>query len=89
MVEVATCVRGFLAMEGKFDRKYPFLHCKIDDPSFLNEVEGRLHCQKCKKSRKFFCYSCNIALKEFKGQVPKVKVGFEAFLYKKKSILKF
>lgn len=61
-------------MDKQQERKYPFNGCKINDPSFLDEHSGRLNCPNCKKSRKYFCYACNVPLDELKDRIPQVKV---------------
>ncbi|CAD6208256.1 GSCOCG00003263001-RA-CDS [Cotesia congregata] len=53
--------------------KAPFDHLKIDDPSVLDDVQGREICGKCFKSRKFFCYTCYTPVIDSK-YFPRVKV---------------
>lgn len=52
----------------------PFENMKITDSNFLEEVDGRMNCEKCKKSRKYFCYTCYLALPIFSERVPKVSL---------------
>lgn len=52
----------------------PFQGFNIDDNSILGSLEGRHSCPKCGKSRKFFCYSCYVPIKELEGKLPIVKV---------------
>lgn len=39
--------------------KRPFPNLNIDDNSYLFDIEERFQCDNCKRSRKFFCYSCS------------------------------
>jgi DTW domain len=39
--------------------QFPFPSLKVDDSSQLFEADERFTCSVCKKSRKFFCYSCS------------------------------
>lgn len=39
--------------------KRPFPNLNIDDSSHFFDVEERFKCSGCKRSRKFFCYSCS------------------------------
>jgi len=52
----------------------PFQNMQIADSSFLEEMDGRMNCEKCKKSRKYFCYTCHIALPIFADRIPKVSL---------------
>ncbi|XP_043260443.1 tRNA-uridine aminocarboxypropyltransferase 1 [Colletes gigas] len=47
-----------LEKEQRVIDKAPFRHLKITDAQVLNTIEGREICNRCYKSRKFFCYSC-------------------------------
>jgi hypothetical protein len=58
----------------------PFHHLKIDDASCLNTIEGREICEKCYKSRKFFCYSCYLPVIDEK-YIPRIKVNFMLLHY--------
>lgn len=53
----------------------PFMHMKIADNRFLNDVNGRSPCIKCNKSRKFFCYSCYVPVEAISTRLPVVKVN--------------
>lgn len=52
----------------------PFEDMHIDDTSILDTLSGRNPCPKCGKSRKFFCYTCYVPIKELEGKLPKIKV---------------
>lgn len=40
----------------------------------LEFIKGRTTCISCKKSRKYFCYTCYKPVSEIKDIVPKIKV---------------
>nr|CAD7599905.1 unnamed protein product [Timema genevievae] len=52
----------------------PFKNLKIDDWTILNDIDQRSLCQVCKKSRKYFCYTCYVPVNELRGRIPNVKV---------------
>lgn len=56
------------------DRTRPFVNMKISNNEFLKEIDGRQVCPKCNKSRKFFCYTCYVQLKD-NPPFPYVKVS--------------
>lgn len=62
------------------NREYPFTGMKINDSKFLETGESRFICRRCFKSRKYFCYNCNLALEELEDRIPKVKVCLGGFL---------
>lgn len=53
--------------------KAPFHHLKITNAQILNTIEGRKICERCNKSRKFFCYTCYIPVIS-KEYFPTIKV---------------
>lgn len=53
----------------------PFSEMKIDDCSFLDEVSHRGNCPKCHKSRKYYCYTCYVAVEEVANRFPVVHVS--------------
>lgn len=53
----------------------PFEGMIIDEDSILSQLEGRESCPKCKKSRKYYCYSCYVPIEKLKGRIPQVKVN--------------
>lgn len=57
------------------EHRNPFQYMKMDDNSFLNDVDGRSPCPKCFKSRKFFCYTCYVPTKSVGPLLPVVKVN--------------
>ncbi|XP_063702497.1 tRNA-uridine aminocarboxypropyltransferase 1 [Culicoides brevitarsis] len=66
------------------NREYPFTGMKIDDSSFLETGESRFICRRCFKSRKYFCYNCNLALEELADRIPKVKLPIKVDIIKHK-----
>ncbi|XP_057668385.1 tRNA-uridine aminocarboxypropyltransferase 1 [Diorhabda carinulata] len=64
--------------------KNPFDGLKIDDNSILDLLEGRHPCPKCGKSRKFYCYSCYVPIKELEGKLPVVKLPIKIDIIKHK-----
>lgn len=50
-----------------------FQSLKIDDTSLLNTIVERSVCQRCGKSRKYFCYDCHIPLESTKHLIPHIK----------------
>lgn len=64
-------------LNGTSFRDDPFVKLKISDNDFLNHVEDRSPCSKCRKSRKFFCYSCFVPVDGLASKLPNVEVGLE------------
>lgn len=64
----------------------PFRNLKIDDYSFLNSVKNRSPCNKCNKSRKYFCYTCCLLVDSLSSLnlVPKVKLPIKIDIIKHK-----
>lgn len=60
--------------DGQFEHRNPFEFMKIDDNQFLESIDGRLACPKCKKSRKFFCYTCYVPVPGLESRLPKVQL---------------
>lgn len=58
----------------KESRTDPFEKLKISNNDILNQVEERSPCPKCRKSRKFFCYSCYVPVDRLAGILPNVEV---------------
>ena len=65
-------------------RKYPFVNLRIADNQVLNTIEGRSPCTKCTKSRKFFCYTCNIPVEALKSRLPIVHAPVKIDIIKHK-----
>ncbi|KAL3282901.1 hypothetical protein HHI36_006059 [Cryptolaemus montrouzieri] len=62
----------------------PFEGMIIEDSSLLSELEGRQPCPKCNKSRKFYCYTCYIPIKNLEGLLPQVKLPIKIDIIKHK-----
>ncbi|XP_072388512.1 tRNA-uridine aminocarboxypropyltransferase 1 [Diabrotica undecimpunctata] len=62
----------------------PFDGLKIEDNSILGTLEGRHPCPKCAKSRKFYCYSCYVPIKELEGKLPSVRLPITIDIIKHK-----
>lgn len=60
----------------------PFQGMKIKDWSILENIEGRAVCPNCKKSRKYFCYSCYVPVPGLEEHVPKVKLPIKIDIIK-------
>lgn len=52
----------------------PFSNLKISNNDILNEIDERSPCSKCRKSRKFFCYSCYVPVEKLADILPYVEV---------------
>ncbi|KAG8179888.1 hypothetical protein JTE90_017420 [Oedothorax gibbosus] len=50
----------------------PFADMMIDDCSFLDEIPSRSPCPKCHKSRKYYCYTCYVAVEQVAKRLPTV-----------------
>lgn len=53
----------------------PFAGLDIQDSSFLEEIDGRSNCDKCGKSRKYFCYTCYVPLQCIADCIPSLQVS--------------
>ncbi|CAG7818472.1 unnamed protein product [Allacma fusca] len=51
-----------------------FAGFKIDSSDFLDSIEGRTLCDKCHRSRKFFCYKCYLPMPPLEGRIPSVEL---------------
>lgn len=54
----------------------PFQGMKIDDTGVLNILNSRSTCQKCGKSRMYFCYTCYVPVSQLERNIPQCKVIF-------------
>ncbi|XP_076035843.1 tRNA-uridine aminocarboxypropyltransferase 1 [Oratosquilla oratoria] len=52
----------------------PLDDLSIADSTFLNELESRSECPKCNKSRKYFCYTCYVPVREVEGKIPQLEL---------------
>ncbi|XP_069119815.1 tRNA-uridine aminocarboxypropyltransferase 1-like [Argopecten irradians] len=60
----------------------PFSDLMIDSPAFLEELDGRMSCPKCGKSRKYYCYTCYLPVKGIADKIPSVKLPFKIDIIK-------
>lgn len=67
-------------MENK--HRNPFESVKIDDNTFLNEIDGRSSCRECGKSRKLFCYTCYLPVEEIESRLPLVQLPVQIDIIK-------
>lgn len=63
-----------LNLTESLERIDPFKNLIIADNDFLNQIKERSPCSKCRKSRKFFCYTCYIPVDKLDGLLPNVEV---------------
>lgn len=66
----------------EFVHRNPFEFMKIDDNKFLKSIDGRMPCPKCKKSRKFFCYTCYVPVHGLESRLPKVQLPVQIDIIK-------
>jgi hypothetical protein len=59
-----------------------FTGFKISDDSFLDAVDSRSQCDKCSRSRRFFCYTCHVALPAIRDRVPRVSLPVDVNVVK-------
>lgn len=60
----------------------PFANMKIQDSSFLDEIDDRSNCAKCSKSRKYFCYTCYVPLPCIAERIPSLQLPFKIDIIK-------
>ncbi|XP_076752369.1 tRNA-uridine aminocarboxypropyltransferase 1 [Xylocopa sonorina] len=70
-----------LEKEQKVIDKAPFRHLTITNAQILDTIEGREICERCYKSRKFFCYSCYLPVISEK-YFPKIKLPIKIDIIK-------
>ncbi len=52
----------------------PFPDLKVSESGWLDEIPGRSACPRCNKSRKWYCYTCNVPIAALVDKIPRVKV---------------
>ncbi|XP_014217077.1 DTW domain-containing protein 1 [Copidosoma floridanum] len=72
-----------LEEQQKIIDRVPFRHLKIDDASCLDTINKREICEKCYKSRKFFCYTCYSPVID-KQYFPRIKLPVKIDVIKHK-----
>ncbi|XP_012143570.2 tRNA-uridine aminocarboxypropyltransferase 1 [Megachile rotundata] len=70
-----------LEKEQKVIDRAPFRHLKITDAGILDTIEGRKICERCYRSRKFFCYSCYLPVISEK-YFPRIKLPIKIDIIK-------
>ncbi|XP_046466396.1 tRNA-uridine aminocarboxypropyltransferase 1 [Neodiprion pinetum] len=70
-----------LEKEQKIIDRAPFVKLKIRDAKILDSIQGREICDKCYKSRKFFCYSCCTPVID-ERYIPRVKLPIKIDIIK-------
>ncbi|XP_065333288.1 tRNA-uridine aminocarboxypropyltransferase 1 [Cloeon dipterum] len=60
----------------------PFGKYNISDWHFLESMDGRSSCPKCGKSRKYFCYTCYVPIKELEGKLPVLNLPIKVDIIK-------
>lgn len=63
----------------------PFPDLQITDSAFLDSTDSRYKCERCTKSRKFFCYTCCTPNPKLKDRLPKVKLPVKIDIIKHQS----
>lgn len=58
----------------KVEHRNPFQFMRMEDNTFLDDIDGRSACSKCSKSRKFFCYTCYEPVGELRGKLPAIRL---------------
>ncbi|XP_031620018.1 DTW domain-containing protein 1 [Contarinia nasturtii] len=66
----------------KFGHRDPFEFMRIDDNTFLYDMDSRSPCPKCSKSRKFFCYTCYVPVQDLENRLPKVELPLKIDIIK-------
>ncbi|XP_030027106.2 tRNA-uridine aminocarboxypropyltransferase 1 [Manduca sexta] len=52
----------------------PFEGMLISEPNLLENLTARSPCQRCGKSRMYFCYTCFVAVSQLEGRIPIVNL---------------
>lgn len=60
----------------------PFPELKLAPFNFLDDITGRSTCQKCGKSRKYYCYTCYKPTLDTHGKMPHVKLPIKVDIIK-------
>ncbi|CAL1280320.1 unnamed protein product [Larinioides sclopetarius] len=60
----------------------PFSSMKIDDAQFLDNVPTRGTCSVCNRSRKYYCYTCYVPVKEISDRLPIVNLPIKIDIIK-------
>ncbi|XP_052095368.1 tRNA-uridine aminocarboxypropyltransferase 1-like isoform X2 [Mytilus californianus] len=60
----------------------PFSNLKISSSDFLDTLQGRSKCPKCKRSRKYYCYTCYVPVDQLQGKIPCVQIPIKIDIIK-------
>ncbi|CAC5411590.1 DTW domain-containing protein 1 [Mytilus coruscus] len=60
----------------------PFSNLKISSSDFLDTLQGRSECPKCKRSRKYYCYTCYVPVDQLQGKIPCVQIPIKIDIIK-------
>lgn len=60
----------------------PFEFMRIENNQYLNDIDGRVPCPKCSKSRKYFCYTCYVPVQYLDSRLPKVQLPVQIDIIK-------
>uniref|UniRef100_T1J642 tRNA-uridine aminocarboxypropyltransferase 1 n=1 Tax=Strigamia maritima TaxID=126957 RepID=T1J642_STRMM len=60
----------------------PFANFHIDSTDLLDTVDGRSICDKCTKSRKYYCYTCHIPVITIRDKIPNLKLPIKIDIIK-------
>jgi hypothetical protein len=55
---------------------------RIDSTEILDLIEERIKCERCQKSRRFYCYTCYIPMDCIKFKIPFVKLPVKVDIIK-------
>ncbi|KAI0231653.1 DTW domain-containing protein 1 [Lamellibrachia satsuma] len=62
--------------------EHPFPELKLAPFDFFEDITGRSTCQKCGKSRKYYCYTCYTPTVDAQGKLPYVKLPIKVDIIK-------
>ncbi|XP_055948219.1 tRNA-uridine aminocarboxypropyltransferase 1-like isoform X2 [Argiope bruennichi] len=60
----------------------PFSSMRIDDSQFLDNLPTRGICSVCNRSRKYYCYTCYVPVKEISDRLPKINLPIKIDIIK-------
>ncbi|KAL5010569.1 hypothetical protein ScPMuIL_012874 [Solemya velum] len=60
----------------------PFPGLKISSSDWLDRIKERSICQKCRRSRKYFCYTCLLPVSEVTNDLPRVELPLKVDIIK-------
>ncbi|KAH9416947.1 DTW domain-containing protein 1 [Dermatophagoides pteronyssinus] len=60
----------------------PFDKFQIDDCNILNQINDRFICEKCHRSRLYYCYTCFELSPELIGKIPEIRLPIKIDIIK-------